>query len=411
MGFSPSLTIYNLTSRVRHRGWSRAAASQNRAKRPPGALIWVHAPRPGDHGVIAELLARLGDLHPDVWFLLTTQGAAPENLPDQCFFEKIPPDTGAAAKAFLAHWKPDLIIWISGQLHPATIQQTALCKIPLIMLDTGAAFGASRRWFLLPGVSRTTLRKFDTILSGDEATSLALISAGALSDRVQTTGVLELDIPALACNEHEWSTLAEQVAARPVWLAAEINISELPSILAAHSQAQRRSHRLLLIIVPSDPEDGEEFTKILDEKAVAFTQRSIGGEPDTAAQIYLADTDEEMGLWYRLAPVTFMGNTFAAIKNFGPNPFHAAALGSVVLHGPNTGRHKVAYDRLGRAGASRTVAHMGEMAHTVEALLAPDRAAIMAHAAWQITSAGAEVMETTLTTLSGALSQSKANNE
>lgn len=358
-----------------------------------------------------ELITNFSDQYPDVWFLVTTRDPAPQHLLEQCFSQQIPPDTPYAAKSFLSHWKPDIAVWVSGSLHPTLIQEAALQKIRLIMLDTGAAFETSRGWRLLPGLTRTTLRKFDTLLSGDEATSLALISAGAHSDRVQTTGVLELGVSPLPCNEQEWGALGELVATRPIWLAAEIDISELQSILTAHSQALRRSHRLLLIIVPSRSGDGDEFARVLEDNNFAFSRRSTGGEPDADTPTYLADTDDEMGLWFRMAPVSFMGQTFSLEETIGPDPFDAAAFGSVVVHGPMTVGHKVAYDRLGRAGASKLVAHMGELAHAVETLLAPDRAAIMAHAAWQISSAGAEVMELALAALTDALESTEMDDQ
>ncbi len=75
----------------------------------------------------------------------------------------------------------------------------------------------------------------------------------------------------------------------------------------------------------------------------------------------------------------------------------------MVLHGPETEHHRDAFLRLGRVGASQQVANAAELAAGVETLLAPDKAAEMAHAAWLVCSAGAEVADLVLDLLSDAL--------
>ncbi len=56
-----------------------------------------------------------------------------------------------------------------------------------------------------------------------------------------------------------------------------------------------------------------------------------------------------------------------------------------------TNGHVAAYARLAGAGAVRAVRTATDLGHAVEVLLAPDRAAAMAHAAWDVTSRGADV--------------------
>ncbi|MEE9387109.1 MAG: glycosyltransferase N-terminal domain-containing protein [Paracoccaceae bacterium] len=408
MGFSPSLALYHFLGPVLARGDAAAAPDDGAPLRPKGRLIWLHAPRQDDTGVILDLINNLADADADLWFLLTPQDGFADDPPEQCFVANLPLDTRPAMADFLEHWKPDIMVWATGQLFPALSEQAKQRNIPMVLLDTGAAIDAARPWLLLPGLNRRTLRKYSTILSGDEATTLALISAGARSDTVQTTGVLEQGVNPLPCIDAEWSALAELMATRPVWFAAEIDLEELGSVLAAHQQTLRRSHRLLLIISPANMADADTFADALDQAGLPFARRSLDEEPTKSDPIYLADTQDELGLWFRLAPVTFIGQTLAGNSRSGPNPLDAAALGSVVLHGPKLSPHTVAFQRLMRAGASRPVAHMGELAHAVEGLLAPDRAAIMAHAGWQITTAGAEVMEQTSEILGQAMAQSKA---
>ena len=102
----------------------------------------------------------------------------------------------------------------------------------------------------------------------------------------------------------------------------------------------------------------------------------------------------ELGLWYRLAPISFVGGSLEPIG--GHNPFEPAALGSVILHGPYVSNFVDIFQRLSEAKASRLVSSPDSLAAAVNDLLNPDRAAEMAHAAWEVCSAGAEVTDKAL---------------
>jgi len=80
----------------------------------------------------------------------------------------------------------------------------------------------------------------------------------------------------------------------------------------------------------------------------------------------------------------------------GRDPYAPAALGSAVLYGPNVSRYMGAYSRLAAAGAARIVKDAPTLQAAVIRLTAPDRAAQMAHAAWEVISDGAEATDSLL---------------
>ena len=99
-----------------------------------------------------------------------------------------------------------------------------------------------------------------------------------------------------------------------------------------------------------------------------------------------------MGLWYRLAPVSFMGSSLVS-GQYGRDPDAPAAHGSAILYGPNVARYLQRYARYAEAGAARIVRDSDTLAAEVQALLPPDRAAAMAEAAWEVATRGAEVSD------------------
>ena len=147
-----------------------------------------------------------------------------------------------------------------------------------------------------------------------------------------------------------------------------------------------------MILVPDDETEGREFRQMLHDTGFRTAVWSEGEMPDETTQILLADTRGEMGLWYRLAPVTFMGSSLMP-GHGGRDPYEPAALGSAILYGPNVGRYLAAYSRFAAAGAARIVKDSDSLAAAVQQCLAPDKAAQMATAGWEVASEGAEVTD------------------
>ena len=68
----------------------------------------------------------------------------------------------------------------------------------------------------------------------------------------------------------------------------------------------------------------------------------------------------ELGLFYRLSPIVFMGGSL--VEHGGQNPIEAVKLGASVVHGPHTFNFSDVYEALDQAGGARK-------ADSVEALV------------------------------------------
>jgi 3-deoxy-D-manno-octulosonic-acid transferase len=59
----------------------------------------------------------------------------------------------------------------------------------------------------------------------------------------------------------------------------------------------------------------------------------------------------ELGLFYRLAPIVFMGGSL--VEHGGQNPIEAIKLGAATLHGPHIFNFTDVYDALDAAGGAK----------------------------------------------------------
>lgn len=378
------LRLYNLGQR-REQGTD----SSLWPRRPGGPLVWLHVPGALAAPAMRELARRLTE--EDGVTVLMTGGPGLEAEEDAIVLPT-PADTEAVARAFLDHWRPEVAVFADGELLPALIHEAAERSIALLLVDGREPRLPRERdgWF--PGLMRRTLSRFGHVACIDEAAARAFRKAGAPLSAVAVTGRMEARSAALPCLEAEREALARLLAARPVWFACAVPEAEEPAILTAHRAVLATTHRLLLIVLPEDPARAAALALRFEEEGLTVSQRSLEQEPDPETEVYVVETAAELGLWYRLAPVTFLGGSLSG-EGAVRDPLEVAALGSAILHGPRPGPHGVSMGRLGAARAARAVSSARDLADALGELLAPDRAARLAHAAWAVASDGAEVTD------------------
>lgn len=362
--------------------------------RPDGDVLWAHATSDTRAAALVQIVTRLHAMRPDLHLLLTLPPglSAPQHLRPYMTALTVPDDTMPAITAFLDHWAPDLCLWTGGHLQHELIHEAARRQVQMVLIDAEASALATGRWRLLRDRTQGTLRHFRRVLASTANAATRLLKLGVAPRDVTITGPLMEAGTALPCDDTSRDQMARLLDGRPLWLAAMIQPEELPIVTAAHRIALRSAHRRLLILVPDDIRQGDAMVQTLRDDGWRVAQWGEGERPDETTQIILADTRGEMGLWYRLAPVTFMASSMQA-HHSGQDPFEPAALGSAVLFGPHISRYATTYDRLSSAGAARMVRDAESLAAGVTFLTAPDQAAAMAHAAWEVTTAGAEVTD------------------
>jgi len=188
---------------------------------------------------------------------------------------------------------------------------------------------------------------------------------------VKRAGNLKFDARPLPADEAELARLAGLVAGRPVWLAASTHPGEEAIVLRVHKALRHHLPDLLTIVVPRHPERGPEVAGLAQSEGVSHMLRSEGHLPKPETEIYIADTIGEMGLHYRIAPVSFIGGSL--VRHGGQNPIEAAKLGTAILHGPDVHNFPEIYSALNSSDATIEVDSAEMLARNVGRLLVNEK--------------------------------------
>ena len=364
-------------------------------ERPSGTLIWFHAASVGESLSVLELLAQIKSFYPEVTLLVTTgtrSSAAilEKRMPKSVIHQYVPVDTKAAVRGFLNHWRPDLAVWTESEFWPRLMVETNK-RAPMLLINGRISEDTVKTWKRFKGMSRNLFARFEMLLVQNEEAREAFEAIGAPPARITVTGSLKEGAVPLPHDPVERKEVLRQIGTRPVWFAGSTHDGEEEIAAASHLIARQKRPELLMVLAPRHPERSDAVKALLTDMGLRVSVRSKGEKIDGQTDVYLADTLGEMGLWYRIAPVSFVGGSLDS--SGGHNPFEPAALGSAIIHGPNVHNFADIYKRLFDGEAAYCIRTEDELALAVDRFLQPDEAAKLAAAAWEVSSDGAGVTD------------------
>jgi 3-deoxy-D-manno-octulosonic-acid transferase len=303
-------------------------------------------------------------------FTLTAARMLEEALPERAVHQFVPLDVPAWIDRFLDHWRPDAALWIEGELWPNLIARTAARGIAMALVNARISTRSFGRWKRAGRWLRPPLDAFRICLAQSPADAERLAALGARAP--QFLGHLKFDGAELAADEKDLQHLRAAIGARPAWLAASTRPGEEEAVVATHRRLMPASPDLLTILVPRHARRGDEVAALLEQSGLRFARRSRGEMPGSDTQLYLADTMGELGLFYRLAPIAFIGASL--VPKGGQNPLEAAQLGCALAFGPHMTNCRDIADALIEAGAAVETGDADALAARVLALLHDDAA-------------------------------------
>ena len=370
-------------------------------ERPAGELVWLHAGAPADIDALLDLSERLVADRPGLTVLLTrppeqerpadAPGPAADHTPEIVQIEA-PVEHPEAILEFLNHWTPDLCLWVWGSLRPNLIDLSFARGIPMHLVSAATAGFEPRRDPWIPVLGHHLLACFDTASTRSAGCARRLARLGFTPRNITVLPALQAFGRVLDCAESDRIEVTAQLQGRPVWYASGLAPGEWHAVLHAHLIAMRSAHRLLLVVHVEDRSELESIRHFLDTYGLLHANWDDGETARESTQVLLTDAADEAGLWFRIAAVTFLGNSLGD-GGAGHNPMPAAQLGCAIVHGPRIDAYADQYARLTEAGAARLVRDAEGLGETVGHLIIPAHTAEMAQNGWSVATDGVEVID------------------
>lgn len=337
--------------------------------RPEGPLVWIHGASVGEVLASAALIERLRAFHLRVLLTsgtVTSAAVVARRFPSDIIHQYVPYDSRRYVERFLDHWRPSLALFIESDLWPNLILSSAERRLPMVLINGRMSHRSFPRWRRASGTISALLGRFDICLAQSRTDAERFAALG--SRNVITTGNLKLDVPAPPADAARLDRLMSVTRGRPILVAASTHPGEEEIVVAAHRALTHVFPSLLTVIVPRHPDRGPSIADMIAASGLEAGLRSREELPVAATDIYVADTMGELGLFYRLAGVVFMGGSMVA--HGGQNPIEAVKLGASIVHGPHVFNFGDVYEALDGAGGARVASGEDALIQQLGQLLA-----------------------------------------
>lgn len=359
--------------------------------RPKGRLVWLHAASVGESLSVLPLVDQLLAAQPDIHVLVTTGTVTSaelmaDRLPERAVHQYVPLDHPIYCGRFLDHWSPDLAVWVESEFWPNLIFEADRRAIPLALVNARITERSFRNWRRAPGFIGNLLSRFRLLMAQDGASAarLRLLGAGEVSE----PGNLKHDAAPLTYDPAALEKLRLEIGDRPLWLASSTHEGEERIAAEVHQALVARFPDLLTIIVPRHPVRGEKIASELRALDLTVARRKADEPITSGTAIYLADTLGEMGLFYTLCDIAFIGGTLDN-KTGGHNPYEAARLGCALLAGPCDFNFAEPYEDFTAENAMQRVVGTADLSDAVDLLLSDETVRRrMSDAAYSLASLG-----------------------
>jgi 3-deoxy-D-manno-octulosonic-acid transferase len=375
----PLIALYILIRAIRGR------EDKNRIKerfaiasraRPNQKIIWMHAVSVGESNSALILLDYLLKTDSNIVVVFTTTSltsakllekriASTKNYSNRVIHQFLPVDSYFCIISFLKYWRPCLTLLVESEIWPNIIYECSKVGSKVVLINGRISKKSFNYWFIFKKLGLNIFDHFKLIFAQSleskkyfqQLTSKEIIYYGNLKSAAAT---LEGDLKQL-------EELKKQIRNRKIWLAASTHEGEEEVIFRTHQKLKADFSDILTIIVPRHPKRAAKIIESLPAD-LKIAQRSRGQQITSQTDIYLADTLGELGLFYRLSKISFIGGSL--IDGIGGhNSFEAAKLSCGIISGKFIANNYSTYQQLEAAQACFMIGNEEQLAKLVKNLL------------------------------------------
>ena len=331
--------------------------------------IWVHAVSLGEVHAAKPLIEKLLESYPGARILFTQMTATGRDAALSTFAGRVqiawlPYDYPSAVRRFLAHFQPDIGIFIETEVWFNLIEACKAASVPLLLANARLSEKSCLGYLRIAPLARRAFGAFQAIAAQTAADAARFSRLGAKSPSV--IGNLKFDAAAASESDQLVQVFKTRFGGRSVFLAASTRDGEEELLLDA--MAGMPLKETLVIIVPRHPDRFDRVAEMMRKRGLSFARRSAEVKVPEDCNYVLGDSVGEMGAYYRASDVAFVGGSLLDFG--GQNLIEACAAGVPVLIGPYTRNFEDAAEMAIREGAALRLKNANEVVARAALLLA-----------------------------------------
>ncbi len=330
--------------------------------------VWLHAVSVGEVNLLKTLMDEIGRQRPEWECVISTTTVTGYALARQKYADRhvfyAPLDFTWAVNETLDRIHPDLLVLAELELWPNLISAAQSRGIPVAVANGRLSERSFRGYARLKPLLTPVLRKLDLVAAQNPEYAERFLALGAGIDTVHVTGSIKYDGARTNRLNADTQHLARLIHLAPdekVFLAGSTQAPEESLALETYRKLSKSHPELRLIIVPRHAERFAEVAGILERCGMPFERRSrLDQIPhNKQARILLVDAIGELGSWWGMADVAFVGGSLST--RGGQNMLEPAAYGAAVSFGTDTRNFRDIVQGLLSADAAVVVQDGAEM--------------------------------------------------
>ncbi len=337
-----------LWSALKHGKYRTGFAEKLLGRVPPRAgqrpCVWLHAVSVGEVNLLETVLAEMESRTADWELVISTTTKAGYDLARRKYADHTvfycPLDFTWAVRTALRRVRPNVLVLAELELWPNLIRAAKQFGARVAIINGRLSDNSFRGYRRVRPLVRRVLRQIDVVAAQNDETADRFQRLGAKPSAVAVTGSLKFDGAQTDRENAPTRELRKLAGFSPddvVLLAGSTQEPEEAYALEIYRRLSNDYPRLRLVLVPRHPERFGEVAGLLDRSGFAYVRRSQMKEStirNPQSAIVLVDTIGELGAWWGLATIGFVGGSFGS--RGGQNMLEPAAYGVATCFGPNT---------------------------------------------------------------------------
>lgn len=355
-------------------------------------LIWLHAASVGESMVamtVVEALSKdnknkngsteqgTSNKQENLEFLITTGTISSANMvhkwasdleDDNIYHQFVPIDNSLVAYIFCNYWEPSIALFIESEIWPNLVHQASK-KCPSLIINARLSDKSFKRWSRNQATFQSIMSDYSRVIAQDEASKHKFIQLGI--DDTLNLGNLKFSNKELAVDEGILQNLQQKFFSRKIFVAASTHAEDEEEVFSSIKRLYNKGASFSPIIVLRHPERKEEIVELCKYHNFKYRIRSEENDSNSNDKIadnelYIVDSFGELGLFYKIADIVFVGGSF---KRGGHNLLEPAYFDCAIIVGPDMSHHQEIADDMIKQGAARRIQNDKDLSVAIEDLI------------------------------------------